>query len=118
MQKAGLDGHTDNDRVSRVENVFGVDAQFARKDGEVLELVALLQQPLLAELGEPVEQVVDDVGDEDVDAETVGHLLRLSLHFHVEGHYHSVSTSRTAKHALVAVSLVTIITGHWQTAVV
>jgi len=72
--------------------VLWIDAQLARKDGQVFELLALLQQPFLAELGEPVEEMIDDVSDEYVDAETVGHLLRLAFHLHVERHYHSVST--------------------------
>jgi len=90
-EESGLDTDAGNDWVSRVEHVLGVDAQFTREDSEMLELFAFLQQPLLTELGEPVEQMVDDVGDEDVDAETIGHLLSLAFNLHVECHYHSVS---------------------------
>ena len=91
-KEAGLDADADDDRVTRVEYVFWVDAEFAREDGQVLELVAFCQQPLLAELGEPVEQMVDDVSDKDVDAFAVRLLLGLAFHLHVERHYHSIST--------------------------
>jgi len=98
-EESGFYADTNNDRVAGVEHVLRIDAEFAREDGEVLELVAFLQQPLLAEPGEPVEQMVDDVGDEYVDADAVGHLLRLAFHLHVERHYHSVSTSQHTHNA-------------------
>ena len=93
-EKAGFNTHADDNRVARVENVLGVDAQFAREDGKMFELFTFLQQPLFAELCEAVEQMVDNVGNKYVDTKTVGHFLRLAFHFHVECHYHSISTNQ------------------------
>jgi len=83
--------------------VLRIDAEFAREDGEMFELFAFLEQPLLAELGEPVEQMIDDVGDEYVDADAVGHLLSLAFHLHVERHYHSISTTSAQLFSTAAV---------------
>jgi len=77
--------------------MFGVDAQFAWEDSQVLELLAFLQQPFLAELCEPVEQMVDDVGDEYVYTQTVSHLLGLAFHLDVKRHYHSIPTKETCE---------------------
>ena len=102
FQEPRLNTDADNDRVSRVEHVLRVDAELAREDREVLELVAFLEQPLLAELGEPVEEMVDDVGDKDVDADAVRHLLRLAFHLHVERHYRRVPASQRNKASAIS----------------
>lgn len=58
--------------------------QFAREYGHVLELLALLAFQLVAECGELVEQMVDDVGLENLHAQRVGQILCVTLDLHIE----------------------------------
>ena len=83
-QEAGVDADADDDGVAAVEDVLRHDAQAAREDGDVPVLVLARATQARAVRRERVEQVVDDVGGEDGDADRVGELLRLALHLYVE----------------------------------
>lgn len=63
----------------------------SESEGAALELLLFGLLIILSVFGEGVEKVVDDLSPENTDAQTVGHLLTLPLHFHVEGQDHSVS---------------------------
>ena len=84
-EESGLNADTHDDGIARVEDELGQDAELAGEDGGRPELVLLLLLVLVAVFHEGVEQVVDDVCSEDADAHVVGHVLRVSLYFDVEG---------------------------------
>ena len=60
------------------------NAQFAGEDGDILEFCTLPFDELFTIGHKTVEQVIDNVGLEDLDAERVGHFLSISFDFDVE----------------------------------
>ena len=76
---------TDNDRGLGVEAGVLHHLQDAREDSFIAVLGLSFQLALLNVGGELVEQVIDDVRSEDLDALFVSKLLRVRHHTHVEG---------------------------------
>lgn len=68
--------------------------QFAREHRHVLELLALLALQLVAEAGELIEQMVDDVGLENLHAQRIGQILCVTFDLHVERQNGGVSVVR------------------------
>ena len=89
-----LDAHANNNGVAGVEDAVGQDTEAAREDGNVLEFLALRLFVLLLQMREfwlkktprekrinldvgreLVEEMVDDVGCEDAEANVISHKL-------------------------------------------
>lgn len=80
----------DHDRVTGIEDELGQDLQFARENGDVLEFLPFLLLEFFPVGHKFVEEMVDDVGLEDLDAQGVGQLLGVPFDFYVERQYSSV----------------------------
>lgn len=62
-----------------------------------LELILFLFLVVFSVFGEGVKQMVDDLGAENAHAETVSHLLRISLYFHIKRQDHCIPTERESE---------------------
>ncbi|ROW05672.1 hypothetical protein VMCG_05275 [Cytospora schulzeri] len=82
------DVDTDDDGAGLVEDGDGLED--AGEDGQHLGVLLLLLEQVVHVLGELVEEVVDDVGGEDLDAVLLGVGRRLLLHLDVEAEHDGV----------------------------
>ena len=73
-----------SDKKAKSNTHLRQNFELAREDGYVFVLIALALSQLLLVLGEAIEEMVDDVRLEDLDAEGVGELLGVALDLHVE----------------------------------
>ncbi|EPE03432.1 hypothetical protein F503_07735 [Ophiostoma piceae UAMH 11346] len=118
-QVALHDIDADDDRRGLVEHGHG--AQHAREHGQHLGLLLLLLAQQGHVLREGVEQVVDNVGREDLDVLVVGILRRLLVDLDVEAQHHGVVgrllQHHTALHDVALVHRADADVGHGDLAV-
>lgn len=91
------------------------DLELARKHGDVLVLVSLALLQFLPIIGEFVEQMVNNVGLEDLDVERIRELLRVPLDSHVERKNRGVSADKLIQRRLINYSLLlSALLGNWR----
>lgn len=62
-----------------------------------LEFILFLFLVVFSVFGEGIKQMVDDLSAENAYTETVSHLLRISLYFHIERQDHCIPTGRESE---------------------
>lgn len=91
LHDARLDHDTHHDGVPGIEDELRQYLQFAREDGDVFEFFSFSLLQFLAVFHEAVEQMINDVGLEDLHPDTVGQFLGVSFYFDIESQNCSVS---------------------------